>query len=821
MQSTPKTLVWCAFLIALVLATLGTPTIASAHTQSIVDYHGRLRTRAGDFRLYGEKSGQLAAPAGFSLDILKLRPEVYTAQTVHNLHTQYNAQLIRIAMDGFDQTGPTYNSDAYKNAISTVIDAAIAEGIYVVVSWEDLAFAQAGLSSGTRVSVETGFFNWLSQKYKNSPNLIYEIWSVPGYNLTWSEHIRPPCVAIINAIRQVDPINLIICPTPTFDTDFAAAAASPIPDVNLAYALQYFTFFKASSLFMNPPYYGMPIFISGWSANLRDDYLNSFTSWLSSNPLPIAAWSIGTANDIGAQFEMGSFTRENTNFTGPWVDTELTTSGSIITQFVKQWPHNTLPTTPPPSPTPIVRLNAGGVQSGDYQPDAYFSGGNVASRSGNVDSSLITGSVPPMNVLLSERWGASTYTIPSLTPNKSYTVNLYFVESYFNAIGQRLFNVAINGIEVLTAFDIFKETGASFKAIKKSFNVSSNSVGIISIEFREGAANHPAITAIEVVPQNFPPAITSIPNQVIANNGTPSPISFVVSDAETDPAALIVSATTDNAQLLGTPVIAGSGANRTVTITHSTYLTGSGKVKLTVTDEAGASSSTIVSVIVKSIPILDSNLNNTSDIWEALYPNLQPAADNDGDGMNNRQEELAGTDPTNPASKFAANIGFDSQGAIQLSWLGIKGKHYKIEYSDNLKSWNTLPTEYIGSGVEIQANPVLPSGVTASRMFFRLRVFDFDTGNTGLNDWEREQTSVIASVVATSNSGGMISPLGKSYAAKGGSLTYTIQADNPTTTAIDTVTVDGINVGSVNTYTFTNISAGDHTISATFKKISP
>jgi hypothetical protein len=67
----------------------------------------------------------------------------------------------------------------------------------------------------------------------------------------------------------------------------------------------------------------------------------------------------------------------------------------------------------------------------------------------------------------------------------------------------------------------------------------------------------------------------------------------------------------------------------------------------------------------------------------------------------------------------------------------------------------------------------------------------------------------------------MISPLGKSYAANGGSLTYTIQADNPTTTAIDTVTVDGINVGSVNTYTFTNISAGDHTISATFKKISP
>ena len=57
--------------------------------------------------------------------------------------------------------------------------------------------------------------------------------------------------------------------------------------------------------------------------------------------------------------------------------------------------------------------------------------------------------MPPAAIFNSERYGAMTYTIPGLTAGRSYTVTLYFAETYLTAAGQRLFSVSINGTSVL------------------------------------------------------------------------------------------------------------------------------------------------------------------------------------------------------------------------------------------------------------------------------------------------------------------------------------------------------------------------------------
>jgi hypothetical protein len=64
---------------------------------------------------------------------------------------------------------------------------------------------------------------------------------------------------------------------------------------------------------------------------------------------------------------------------------------------------------------------------------------------------------------------------------------------------------------------------------------------------------------------------------------------------------------------------------------------------------------------------------------------------------------------------------------------------------------------------------------------------------------------------------GTISPLGDSTVASGGSKTYTITPDSGYTA---TVLVDGASVGSVSSYTFSNVTA-NHTISATFTTSAP
>ena len=111
-----------------------------------------------------------------------------------------------------------------------------------------------------------------------------------------------------------------------------------------------------------------------------------------------------------------------------------------------------------------VLINAGGSAAGSFVADTYFSGGNTYSTTNTIDTSQISGTVPPQAVFQTERYGEFTYTIPNRTPGSAQTVTLYFQESFWTAAGQRTFNVTINGTTVLTAFDIFAAAGGANRA---------------------------------------------------------------------------------------------------------------------------------------------------------------------------------------------------------------------------------------------------------------------------------------------------------------------------------------------------------------------
>jgi len=128
-----------------------------------------------------------------------------------------------------------------------------------------------------------------------------------------------------------------------------------------------------------------------------------------------------------------------------------------------------------------VSINCGGAAASPYVADTDFAGGATASVTNAIDTSLLTGTVPPQAVLQSNRYGTFTYTIPGFTAGSSHTVTLYFAEMYWTATGKRTFNVTINGTQVLTNFDIFATAGAEYKAVQKSFTATANSSGQIVI----------------------------------------------------------------------------------------------------------------------------------------------------------------------------------------------------------------------------------------------------------------------------------------------------------------------------------------------------
>lgn len=146
---------------------------------------------------------------------------------------------------------------------------------------------------------------------------------------------------------------------------------------------------------------------------------------------------------------------------------------------------------------PLYAINAGGSAAGSFVADEDYSGGSPASASGTVDTSLVTDPAPQA-VYQTERWGNFSYALTGLKPKAAYLVRLHFAEIYWNSPGQRIFNVTINGKQVLSDFDIVAATGSNYKAIVEEFRVVSDATGAINITFTS-VVDNAKVSGIEVV----------------------------------------------------------------------------------------------------------------------------------------------------------------------------------------------------------------------------------------------------------------------------------------------------------------------------------
>ena len=191
---------------------------------------------------------------------------------------------------------------------------------------------------------------------------------------------------------------------------------------------------------------------------------------------------------------------------------------------------------------------------------------------------------------------------------------------------------------------------------------------------------------------NTQPTITSIAAQTMAMNATRGPLAFTVGDAETDPAALTVSAVSSNPNLFpaGSIVLGGSGASRQATFSPATNQSGSATIVFVVRDPNGGS--TIASTRITVSSLVDSGASFTEGQFSILEP-----GDVDGDGdldlliagtkfisagsgqssvqlfLNNGNATFTATTPNLPAvfdGAFAAWGDYDNDGDLDLFYNG-------------------------------------------------------------------------------------------------------------------------------------------------------
>ena len=92
--------------------------------------------------------------------------------------------------------------------------------------------------------------------------------------------------------------------------------------------------------------------------------------------------------------------------------------------------------------------------------------------------------------------------------------------------------------------------------------------------------------------------------------------------------------------------------------------------------------------------------------------------------MNDSQELIAGTSPTNSASVLAVQLSTDVS-ANQVSWYGVSGRYYRLEYTDDLTNgWTPKGTVSSGANAQIMKLDI-PSG---GKRFYRIRVSDNPSG---------------------------------------------------------------------------------------------
>ena len=284
-------------------------------------------------RYLTDEHGDTIALHGMSFGWSTWWPQYWNADVVSWLTSDWKVDVVRAAMGVDSKPGYLNDQTNQTKLMEKVVNAAINNGIYVLIDWH---------SSALHPTEASAFFAKMAQKYHSYPNIIYEIVNEPDNTISWPQ-VKTYAQSVIPQIRKYDKKNIILVGCPYWDQKIREVANSPLKGYSdIMYTVHFYAATHGQWLRDDCAYAlgkGIPVFISecsGTEANGSGhiDYTqwNAWWDFCETNKLSWIDWDV--ADKSG---ELCSVLQPGASADGGWATSQLTVTGNYVRNKLRSY----------------------------------------------------------------------------------------------------------------------------------------------------------------------------------------------------------------------------------------------------------------------------------------------------------------------------------------------------------------------------------------------------------------------------------------------------------------------------------------------------
>lgn len=301
-----------------------------------VGMHGQLSVKGTQLVDSEGKPYQLR---GMSTHGMTWFPSFVNEDAFRTLRDEWHTNVVRLAMY-IDEWGNEVcymkNKDGSREMMENGVDICLKLGMYVIIDWHVLNPGDP--SKYTDEAVE--FFEYITKKYAEYPNVIYEICNEPNSGAKWDTSVKPYAETVIPVIRKNDSDAVIIVGTPLWSQEIDKALEDPLEFENVMYALHFYADTHKQWLrdrLISCVDKGLPVFVSEFgccdaSGNGNNNFYETekWLTLLDSKNISYCNWALANKD------EACCVVAPDVEKTSAWKENELSESGKWMSEWFKK-----------------------------------------------------------------------------------------------------------------------------------------------------------------------------------------------------------------------------------------------------------------------------------------------------------------------------------------------------------------------------------------------------------------------------------------------------------------------------------------------------